>query len=237
MIAASSRLAQTTIAALALISLAACGGRLNTVNDFHTQTLSEEMASTAQGEIHEVMQAAQSGILATILEADELDTATCKPKLSFALIGIGFKFSDDASCHLRGTVMVKLFPLRATVDLEAVGMKYVERMTFDADVSLKSENGISIGWEFYNGRINLKNFALLPIDELVLNGVTNASLVKGAFSLQSRTNAFDGASGFGVALSTNFGNGNHSVQACLLTGGVGSDPYAGSVKSCLALLQ
>ena len=123
-------------------------------------------------------------------------------------------------------------------------MKYVESMSFDANIVLKRQNrGIQIGYQFLDGKIKLKENKLFPVSDLTLNGTVALNIGGGIFGFGSRTNVFDGTSGNGLAVIQNFsrdrsqGTKTRQLDACLLTGGIGNDPNAGTMHQCLSLIK
>ncbi len=221
---------------LAVLGLTACG-QVDPLNEFESDLLSDISTQETQQEIHQVMEVVQSTIVAGLTDQQSVVAGDCKPKFNMSFSGVGFTFANDGTCKLSGDVSIKFFPVRAVVDLDVIGMKHIESMSFEADIDISGSKVVTVDWELLNGRIELKDFKLFPMGELVLNGRAHAEIGKGTFIVQARTNAFAGDTGFGFAVLSAFNKTDRSLQACLLTGGVGNDPMAGETKACMAIIK
>ncbi len=161
---------------------------------------------------------------------------SCKPKFKIVAIGVGIEFGAADNCKLKGAVDLKLFPLRTAIDLDVVGLKFIDRIELGADVKLGgSTTDVLVNLVFLNGRIGLKNIPMLA--NMTTNGAALLTIKPNVFQVSTRINAFDGTSGLGVALLAKIdrGAGIREIQSCTLTGGVPTNPQGGTVGACFRL--
>lgn len=234
--------------ACVMLLTVACAGVVgpDSVNEVSSSlALTGSAASTAQGEIHSVIQTTQSAIMSGLLQtATGVALGKCKPTFALGLTGASLKFTRTDTCNLQGEVGVVFFPLGARVALDVYGMKYVEAMSFNANIVFKKESrGFEVGWQFINGKITLNNTKLFPVSQLGLNGNVGLSVNAAANTFGSRTNVYDPATGMGLSIISSFARDKASNQrtrkldSCLLTGAVGNNPAAGTLGNCVALLK
>ncbi len=160
----------------------------------------------------------------------------CKPLVKLVLVGISIEFVASDTCKLNGTVSLKLFPATAVIDLDVVGLAFIDRIQLDAEGILNRDSqGVTINLVFLNGHVSLKEFKLFPISELSLNGRVNVVLGSGSLKLDSRINGFDPASGTGVALIAKIDGSTRTIQGCLLGGARPDDPDAGTANACFKI--
>jgi len=188
-------------------------------------------------EMREVMNELQNGILTALDSSYDQRTVAsksvfgCSPK--FTVIPLGVTFTASSTCKLNGTITLKLLPLSTVVDIDVVGMKFIDRIQLDANITLGGN--IAVDLVFLNGRINIK----LPIigDGIAFNGRAKLAVVSGGFQLNSRINGLTGVAGTGVALLAKVDKaaGVRDIQSCLVTGGDPNNPDAGNLKTCFKL--
>lgn len=160
----------------------------------------------------------------------------CKPKIKIVAIGVGIEFGAGDTCILKGSLDLKLFPLRTVIDLDVVGLKFIERVQLDADVKLGgSTTDVLVNLVFLNGHIGLKNIPMLA--NMTTNGAALLTVKPNVFQVSSRINAFDATTGLGVALLAKIdrGAGVRDIQSCTLTGGVPTNPQGGTTGMCFRL--
>ncbi len=165
-----------------------------------------------------------------------LSIGGCKPQIKIVAIGVGIDFTSSETCKLNGSLNLKLFPLRTVIDLDVIGLKFVERISIDADVKLGGNlTDISVNLVFLNGRIGLKSVPMLA--NLTTNGAALLTVKTNVFQVSSRFNAFDATTGLGVALlaKVDRGAGLRDIQSCTLMNGVAGNPQGGTVGACFRL--
>ncbi|MBY0370445.1 hypothetical protein K2X33_07145 [bacterium] len=198
----------------------------------------------AQQEIRQVMGEIQEALFTSLVPeyaaartAAAVPATGCKPDFKLQLIGAAIAFEPSATCPLSGTIGIKFFPTVASVDLDVVGLKHIEKIQFDADVNLSQGMQIKLDMTVLNGVISLRALKFAPLESLTANAKIGLVLGGGAFKIDSRVNAFLTTSGLGVALLAKIDRslGVSNIQACILKGGVGNDPTAGTASTCMRL--
>lgn len=222
-----------------LLFVASCG-KIEKVDGSKGLQSGTPSALEAQEEMFEVLEGSQRAILGALLPSSGIGAFGCKPEINFVLIGLNLRFVPSDTCKFSGDINIKLFPLVAQVDLDVIGLKYVQSIKFDADVQLGgSDAETQIDFEILDGRIHLGGS--LPIGDLVLNGAVSFHNGPAAFQLASRVNAFEAITSAGVAFIAQIdkdkttGTRTRSIKGCVFTGGVPDDPNAGSIGKCLEL--
>jgi hypothetical protein len=160
--------------------------------------------------------------------------ASCAPKFNFVLIGVGITFTPGNGCVLSGTVDVKLFPTTVNVNLTAVGLSFIDKITLNGSVILGGNTAMTL--TFLNGRIDIKQIAGINIGTVVING-TVALNTSPSIKFASRINAFTAATKGGVALLATIdpAAGVTNIQGCLLAGADPQNPQAGTAFPCFGI--
>ncbi len=227
--------------------LAACGKDTQTAhqsalsNHLGNEPLSSRQASEellqVTAEVHmAVGQALIPGFSQTQTRATS--TTGCKPALSVALIGITLTFNANATCPLSGTVVLSAFPMKASANLEVVGLSIVKKLVFVANVNLaKGLEGTSLNLVYQDAKFSLASLKFLGLQDVLSSGIVSLSITNGRLGIDSRLNAFDERSGLGVAIlgKTEPSTGTRNLQSCLLSNGSGSDPRGGILGACFKL--
>lgn len=201
----------------------------------------------AQTEIYSVVNETTRAIFQAIAPDAAAPTptslASCKPNFGIAFVGVNIKFKPTNGCNLSGQVAVKLFPLRAVADIDVVGLQFVRKINFDAEIKLGQGNGVTdINLEILDGNIAI-NLPSFGINGLTMNAQVDLLNNSQVFALDSRVNAFLSNNGFGASilaeLQTNKRTGlkDNQTRACMLSGGVGTNVNAGDTKSCINLFN
>lgn len=216
------------------------------------QILQSKMGDSAltvpqvQDELRAVTGEIQSSVLSALVPefsktnalVNTAATAACKPKFKVVMVGVGIEFTPSATCKLSGTVALKLFPLTAVADLDVVGLTHIERIQLDADIQLlRAGKHVTVNFQFLDAHFTIRKLAFLPIENVTANGMAAVNISASAFKIQSRVNAFEGNTGFGVALLSDIDRaaGKRELKSCVLAGGKASDPAAGNVSACFTL--
>lgn len=219
-------------------------------SDLFAQSMTQHLGDSALGdadvqdELRLVTTEIQNAIFSALsteyaqseVRSRAVSVAGCKPKIKLVAIGVGIEFGASDTCKLQGSLDLKLFPLRTVIDLDVVGLKFVDRIQLDADVKLGGNaKDIGINLTFLNGRIGLKNIPMLA--NMTTNGAALLTIKSNVFQVSSRVNAFDATTGLGVALLAKIdrGAGVRDIQSCTLTGGVPSNPQGGTTGMCFRL--
>lgn len=254
----SSRFAKPLCALLSIAALTSCGvGDIAARKQIQSSTTTDNPAGIpidstlnepkAQQELLMVMEEVHRYIIdAVTVPAAQLKArqaagirsafSGCSPDFNIVMIGVGITFQGNDQCNLNGTISVKFFPLKATVDLDVVGLQFVKSISFDADIILgDSGTNSTVSVQFLDGNISLESISFVPIKDLVLNGMAAVEFGSNLFKLNVRTNAFDRGTLMGMALLSSVlddSNGSTVFKGCYLTGGNPLDPNAGTLAAC-----
>ncbi len=160
----------------------------------------------------------------------------CNPKIKLVLIGVAIEFTSSATCHLNGNIAIRTLPLRATADIDVVGLSFVQKLSFDANLSLANGlSGSTLNIQYENAKFSLKSLPILPLENVVSSGVAAISFGASGLQVDSRINAFEETTGLGVAFIAKISSDSRTVQSCLLSSGSATDPQAGRLGACFRI--
>jgi hypothetical protein len=226
------------------VLLTACGKDPSTAlqtalsNHLGNEPLASTQASEELLQVTQEIHLAIGRALVPGFQTRAVSTSGCKPAVTVALTGVTLTFSANPTCTLSGTVVLSAFPMKATANLEVVGLSIVKKLVFVANVNLaKGLEGTSLNLVYQDARFSLASLKFLGLQDVLSSGIVSLSISSGRLGIDSRLNAFDEKSGLGVAIlgKTEPSTGTRNIQSCLLSNGSGSDPRGGTIGACFKL--
>jgi hypothetical protein len=191
----------------------------------------------AQAEIREVTDEIQTALAKALIPeystvAGRATNSGCAPQIHLVFIGLSIDFQPSANCHLSGSIAVTAFPMKATANLNIVGLQFLQKLEFTATVVLGSGlAGSTMNIIYENATYSLAAGAI----RLVSSGAAALAITAGGLQVDSRINVFESSTGLGVALMAKLNPASRTFQSCLLTSGSATDPQGGTLGACFRI--
>lgn len=189
-----------------------------------------EMRSVAEEVHNAIAMALIPDYEQAVLSGRATTAAGCSPRISVVFIGISVDFTSSETCHLNGSIAITAFPMKATANIDVVGLQFVQKLTFSASILLgEGLAGSTLSIVYQNAKFTLVS------QSIVSSGIASISMASGGAQVDSRINAFEATSGLGVAFIGKVSPGVRTIQSCLLSGASGTDPQAGTLGACFRI--